>query len=74
MTLRDCRPGDEMLLRRFAGGTTDRRRLVELGLVTGARVRLVSRAPGGAVIVAVDDGRVALDARTAGVLHVEAVA
>lgn len=71
MTLRDCRPGREVYLRRLAGDPGSRRRLAELGLVVGARMRLVSRGPAGGLIVAVEDGRVALDARTAGAVIVE---
>jgi ferrous iron transport protein A len=74
MTLIDCAAGDEVLLRRVTGDTADRRRLIELGLVAGTTVRLVSRAPGGAVVVAVGDGRVGLDARTAARLFVERAA
>ena len=74
MTLIDCRSGDEVLLRRVTGDSADRRRLTELGLMAGTTVRLMSRGPGGAVVVAVGDGRVGLDARTAARLVVEPAA
>jgi Fe2+ transport system protein FeoA len=59
-----------MFLTRLTTELPSRRRLAELGLVPGVRLRLVSRGPAGGVIVAVDDGRIALDARTAEALIV----
>lgn len=71
MTLRDCPPGDEVLLCRSTAGPAYGRRFAERGLVPGARLRVVSRGPGGGLIVALDDGRLALDGRTAATLIVE---
>jgi Fe2+ transport system protein FeoA len=71
MTLRDCPAGHEVLLRRAEADPVSRRRLAALGLVAGARLRLVARGPAGGLIVAVEDGRVALDGRTAAALIVE---
>ncbi|MGC1210877.1 MAG: FeoA family protein [Micromonospora sp.] len=70
MTLRDCRPGADLVLRRVTGDRS-RRRLAEWGLVPGAPVRLVSRGPAGGLIVALGDTRIALDSRTAGTVVVE---
>lgn len=70
MTLRDCQPGADVLLRRVAGDCS--RRLAEWGLVPGAPVRLVARGPAGGLILALGDTRIALDSRTAGTVLVEA--
>jgi ferrous iron transport protein A len=71
MTLRNCRPGCDVVLRSVGGTIASRRRLLEWGFLPGARIRAVSRGPAGSVIVALADARVALDARTAGTLVVE---
>lgn len=70
MTLRECSPGSQLLLRQLTE-PQPRRRLAEWGLVPGARLRLVARGPGGGLIVAVGDARMALDSRTAATLIVE---
>ncbi len=70
MTLRNCSPGHEVVVRRLTGPPSGRRRLMEWGFVPGARVRTVARGPAGGLIVAVVDSRVALDARTAGLVAV----
>jgi ferrous iron transport protein A len=71
MTLRDCPPGGEVLLRDVLAGDPDRRRLLEWGFVPGTRLRLVARSLAGGLVVAVGDARVALDARLARTLVVE---
>jgi ferrous iron transport protein A len=71
MTLRDCPPGVEVLLRELAAEGADRRRLLEWGFVPGVRLRLVARSLAGGLVVAVGDARVALDAGVARSLIVE---
>lgn len=41
-----------------------RRRLSELGVRPGARLRVLRRTAGGGAVLAVGDGRVAVDVRT----------
>jgi Fe2+ transport system protein FeoA len=72
VTLLDCPNGRDVIVRGIAGSAAARRRLLEWGFVRGARVRAVSRGPAGGLIVALAECRVALDARTAGSLLVEA--
>ncbi len=71
MTLRECLPGAEVVLRGLAEDLGGRRRLAERGFVPGVRLRLVARGPGGGLVVAVGDTRTALDARTAAAIVVE---
>lgn len=70
MTLGDCRPGSVVRLSGLPRELTSRRRLAHLGFVPGAQLRLISRGPAGGIIVAVDEARVALDARTAAAVAV----
>lgn len=72
MVLRDCPVGREVRLCRLAAGRTQRLRLIELGFVPGAWLRVLGRGGGGGLVVAVGDARVALDSRTGGALVVEA--
>lgn len=71
MTLRDCPPGGEVLLREVAMAGPERRRLLEWGFVPGVRLRLVARSLAGGLVVALGDARVALDARLARSLIVD---
>jgi Fe2+ transport system protein FeoA len=65
MTLHECLPGFEVVLREVAADGPNRRRLLEWGFVPGVRLRLVARSLAGGLVVALDDSRVALDARLA---------
>jgi ferrous iron transport protein A len=65
MTLLECRTGCEFRLQEVIADPDDRLLLFELGLVPGASVRVVARGVAGALVVAVGDARVALDARMA---------
>jgi ferrous iron transport protein A len=71
MVLRECPAGQPVRLRRLAVARRERVRLVELGFVPGARIRVVGRGVAGGLVVAIGDARVALDARTGGALVVE---
>jgi ferrous iron transport protein A len=71
MVLRDCPLGREVRLRRLATGRRERRRLLELGFVPGAWLRVIGRGVAGGLVVAVGDARVALDADTGASLVVE---
>jgi ferrous iron transport protein A len=71
MTLHDCLPGLEVLLREVATDGPSRRRLLEWGFVPGVRLRLVARSLAGGLVVALGDSRVALDARLARSLVVD---
>jgi Fe2+ transport system protein FeoA len=74
MTLRNCPPGREVVVRHLGATTAgSRRRLLEWGFVPGARIRPVARGPAGGLIVALADARVAVDARIAAALVVEPV-
>jgi ferrous iron transport protein A len=73
MVLRDCPTGRRVTLRRLTAGRHDRLRLVELGFVPGASIRVIGRGTAGALVVAVGDARVAMDARIGGSLVVEAM-
>lgn len=44
-TLADLRPGDHAVVRAVRGSSTLRRRLLEMGFVSGTKVRLVRLAP-----------------------------
>lgn len=65
MTLRDCPPGGEVLLREVRAAGADRQRLLEWGFVPGVRLRLVARSVAGGLVVGLGDARVALDAQVA---------
>jgi Fe2+ transport system protein FeoA len=71
MTLHECLPGFEVLLREVAADGPSRRRLLEWGFVPGVRLRLVARSLAGGLVVALGDSRVALDARLARSLVVD---
>jgi ferrous iron transport protein A len=71
MTLHECLPGFEVLLREVAADGPIRRRLLEWGFVPGVRLRLVARSLAGGLVVALGDSRVALDARLARSLVVD---
>ncbi|MPZ79013.1 MAG: ferrous iron transport protein A [Actinophytocola sp.] len=71
VVLRDCPPGADMTLRAVVAGGRERLRLVELGFVPGARIRVVGRHGASGLVVAVEDTRVALNARTGAALVVE---
>lgn len=71
MTLHDCAPGGEVLLREVTTDGPDRRRLLEWGFVPGARLRLVARSLAGGLVVGLDDARIALDASIARSLVVD---
>lgn len=73
MVLRDCQPGHEVTLRGLVAAQFDRLRLLELGFVPGSRIRIIGRGAAGALVVAIGDTRVAMDARTGGSLVVEPV-
>jgi ferrous iron transport protein A len=60
-------------LRRLTASRDERLRLVELGFVPGAWIRVIGRGTAGALVVAVGDARVALDSRIGGSLVVEAM-
>jgi ferrous iron transport protein A len=70
MTLRECRPGAEVLLLEMTVDGPDRQRLLDWGFLPGARLSLVARSLAGALVVALDDARVAMDAELAGALIV----
>lgn len=44
-TLRDCRAGDRVVIRRLAGAGSFRRRLMEMGFLPGTIVEIVKYAP-----------------------------
>jgi Fe2+ transport system protein FeoA len=73
MVLRDCQPGSSVRLSGHIGGHPQRRRLLELGFVPGAVIRVIGRGAVGGLVVALDDARLALDARTGGSMVVEPV-
>ena len=60
MPLRMAPLGEEVEIRRLAADEKVKRHLVNLGLAVGQRVTVLS-AEGGAVILRVKDGRMALD-------------
>jgi ferrous iron transport protein A len=73
MTLYECSPGAEVLLLELTMDGPDHQRLLEWGFLPGARLGLVARSLAGALVVALDDARVALDAGLArSVIVVEA--
>jgi Fe2+ transport system protein FeoA len=74
ITLRDCVPGDRLRLRRLRVRAADRLRLLELGFVPGASLRVIARGATGGLLVGLGDARVALDGGTAGSLLVEPAA
>ncbi len=70
------RPGDfargvVMRLCRVTGDRRHRRRLAELGFVPGASLSVLGRGMHGGLVLALGDGRVAVDALTAATLVVE---
>lgn len=72
-TVRDLRAGQSAVLAEPSVSAAQRARLAELGLRAGQEIRLLQRAVGGARVVSVAGSRIALDARTAGQLHLAAV-
>lgn len=48
------------VVRDLAGGRGLRQRLVEMGLVSGARVKVIKNETGGPLIISVGDGRLAV--------------
>jgi ferrous iron transport protein A len=60
MTLRDCAPGGEAILRELVADGAERQRLLEWGFVPGVRLRLVARSVAGGLVVALGDARVAV--------------
>ena len=71
MVLRECPPGSRVRLRGMRGRPASHRRLLELGFVPGAIIRVVGRGAVGGMVIALGDARVALDARTGGSMVVE---
>ena len=64
MRLSDLAPGEEACVVAVRGTGDARFRLLEIGLRPGARVRMVQRAGVGGRLVALDCGRIAVDAET----------
>jgi Fe2+ transport system protein FeoA len=71
MVLQECQPGSRVRLRGVRGRPTQHRRLLELGFVPGAVIRVVGRGAVGGMVIALGDARVALDSRTGGSMVVE---
>ncbi len=69
-TIRDLAVGEVAILGEPLVDRVQRMRLAELGLRPGESVELRQRSVGGARVVAVHGSRIALDARTAGLLPV----
>jgi Fe2+ transport system protein FeoA len=63
-TLDDVPPRSSVILGQPHLGLGHTRRLAELGLRAGARVRVVLRTAGGGRVIAVDESRIALDRQT----------
>ncbi|MBQ8320115.1 MAG: ferrous iron transport protein A [Clostridia bacterium] len=64
MPIRMAPIGEEMEIRRLSADEKVKRHLENLGLVVGQKITLMS-SEGGAVILKVKDGRVALDKQMA---------
>ncbi len=52
--------GRDAVVRDLAGGLGLRRRLVEMGIASGAQVRIIKNDMSGPLIVAVGEGRLAI--------------
>ena len=70
ITVRDLRVGERATLAEPAVDPQRARRLAELGLRAGESVTVLQRAVGGARVLSVAESRIAVDARTSGLLPV----
>ncbi|MER5561994.1 ferrous iron transport protein A [Streptomyces sp. NPDC048491] len=73
MTLLESPVGQSLALLRVETDPRCRLRLLELGFVPGATLRVVGRGATGGLLVAHGDARTALDSATAAGLQVEAL-
>jgi len=64
--LAQATPGRAVVIAELGGGSGSARRLRDLGLAEGRELSVVQQREEGGVLVAVGDGRLALDAETAG--------
>jgi len=69
-----CSPGDRAVLRAVRGPRDQARRLLELGLVPGTVLRVLTRGATGGLILAAGSTRIAIDARVASLLVVSPAA
>lgn len=73
MVLHDCAPGVPVRLEHLAVPASERLRLVELGFIRGAELRVLGRGATGGLFVALGDARIALDSATARQMRVTRV-
>lgn len=64
MELRECPQQETVYLLRVETDRDQRWRLAELGFVPGCPLRVLGRGIGGGTLIALGDGRIALDAET----------
>ena len=61
MTLRDMRVGQEAKVLEIAKGTSAERKLFEIGIIPGAKIRLVSRHPfRGPLVLEIGNSKIAV--------------
>jgi ferrous iron transport protein A len=70
LVLSHCSPGDRAVLRAVRGPRDQARRLLELGLVPGTVLRILTRGATGGLVLAAGSVRIAVDARVASLLVV----
>ncbi len=74
MTLVDTKPGDEVVIESAQVGKTAQRRLWDLGLIPGIRVKMISCHPfRGPVLIRVGESTVAVGRGLAGTIQVSRV-
>lgn len=71
MTAGESVRGAVVRLCRVTGDRRHRRRLAELGFVPGVEMSVLGRGMYGGLVLALGDGRFAVDAKTAATLEVE---
>lgn len=66
MTLREMRVGQEAKVLEIAKGTGAERKLFEIGIIPGAKIRLVSRHPfHGPLVLEIGNSKIAVGRRVA---------
>lgn len=52
--------GQTAIVRGASGGKNMRQRLIEMGLVAGVKIRIIKNNPGGPLIIALNENRLAI--------------
>ena len=68
------RPGEKVIIKEIAGGSSLKRRLNEMGLNRGTEISVIRNDGWGPVLIALSGSRIALGRQMAGKIFVEKVA